>query len=149
MERTLPTHLHVIAWPDSVIDRIGFAPQSIYTELAWTPILGPASVLAYRRLAGTLEHHPDGYRLDVVELAGSLGLGTGTGAHSTIARTLRRIAAFHLAVFVDDATYAIRRRIPPLSVRQASQLSPGLARVVAGYEQRHQGDLTMTTTRTA
>ena len=33
MERTLPTHLHVIAWPDSVIDRIGFSPLSIYNEL--------------------------------------------------------------------------------------------------------------------
>ena len=76
--------------------------------LAWTPILGPASVLAYRRIAGTLDHHPDGYRLDVVELAGSLGLGTGTVAHSTIARTLRRIAAFHLATFTDDGTYAVR-----------------------------------------
>lgn len=146
MERTLPTHLHVIAWPDSVIDRIGFAPQSIYTELAWTPTLGPASVLAYRRIAGTLEHHPDGYRLDVVELAASLGLGTGTGAHSAIARTLRRIAAFHLAVFTDDATYAIRRRIPPLSARQASRLSPSLARVVRGFEQRHYGNVATTRT---
>jgi hypothetical protein len=146
MERTLPTHLHVIAWPDSVIDRLGFAPQSVYTELAWTPILGPASVLAYRRIAGTLEHHPDGYRLDIVELAGSLGLGSGTGAHSTIARTLRRIAAFHLAVFTDDDTYAIRRRIPPLTGRQASRLSPSLARVVAGFEQRHWDDLTTTAT---
>jgi hypothetical protein len=139
MERTLPTHLHVIAWPDSAIDRIGFAPQSVYTELAWTPILGPASVLAYRRIAGTLEHHPDGYRLDVVELAASLGLGIGTGAHSSIARTLRRIAAFHLATFI-DGTYAIRRRIPPLTGRQASRLNPRLARVVRGLEQHHRDD---------
>jgi hypothetical protein len=142
MERTLPTHLHVIAWPDSVIDRIGFAPLSIYTELAWTPILGPASVLAYRRIAGTLEHHPDGYRLDILELAGSLGLGSGTGTHSTIARTLRRIAAFHLATFTDDGTYAIRRRIPPLTPRQASRLSPRLARVVRRLEQHPRGEAT-------
>jgi hypothetical protein len=147
MEWTLPTHLQVIAWPDPVVDRLGFAPQSIYTELAWTPILGPASILAYRRIAGALEHHPDGYRLDVVELATSLGLGAGTGAHSAIARTLRRIAAFHLAVFTDAGTYAIRRRIPPLTARQANRLSPSLARVVRGYEQRHHGGVT--TTRTA
>ncbi len=149
MERTLPTHLHVIAWPDPVIDRLGFAPQSIYTELAWTPVLGPASVLAYRRIAGTLEHHPDGYRLDVAELAGSLGLGAGTGAHSTIARTLRRIAAFGLAVFTDDSTYAIHRRIPPLSTRQSSRLSPSLARVVKGYEQRQRGEDATTVATTA
>jgi hypothetical protein len=148
MERTLSTHLQVIAWPDSVIDRLGYPPQSTYTELAWTPILGPASVLAYRRIAGTLEHHPDGYRLDVVELSTSLGLGVGTGAQSTIARTLRRIAAFHLAVFTDDATYAVRRRIPPLSARQANQLSPNLARVVANFEQRHRGELRTTATVT-
>jgi hypothetical protein len=136
----------VIAWPDPVIDRLGFAPQSTYTELAWTPILGPASVLAYRRIAGALEHHTDGYRLDIIELASSLGLGTGTGNSSPIARTLRRIAAFHLAVFVDDGTYAVRRRIPPLTARQANRLSPGLARVVTGYEQRHQGGVMRTGT---
>ncbi len=146
MERTLPTRLHVVAWPEPVIDRLGFAPQSPYTELAWTPILGPASVLAYRRIAGTLQHHPDGYHLDVVELAGSLGLGTGTGASSSIARTLRRIAAFHLAVFVDDGTYAIRRRIPPLTARQATRLSPCLRRVVTSLEQRHRDELAAATT---
>lgn len=144
MERTLPTHLHVVAWPDPVIDRLGFAPQSPYTELAWTPILGPASVLAYRRIAGALQHHPDGYDFDVAELAGALGLGTGVGAHSSIARTLRRIAAFHLAVFVDDMTYAVRRRIPPLSARQVTRLSPCLARVVTGFEQRHRDELAAT-----
>jgi hypothetical protein len=137
MERTLPTHLQVVAWPDPVVDRLGFPPQSPYSELAWTPILGPASVLAYRRIAGGLLHRPDGYQLDVVELAQSLGLGTGTGIHARISRTLRRIEAFHLAFFPDDSTYAVRRRIPALSGQQLSRLSPELRRVHIALLDRH------------
>ena len=67
MDRSLPLRLKVIAWPDPVIDALGFPATSAYSELAWTPILGPASVLAYRRLAGALQHRPDGYDIDVVE----------------------------------------------------------------------------------
>jgi hypothetical protein len=62
---------------------------------------------------------------------------------------LRRIAAFHLAGFTDDATYAIRRRIPPLSARQASRLSSSLGRVVAAYEQRHRDEVATAVPATA
>ena len=137
MERTIPTHLHIVAWPDPIIDRLGFPPHSPYSELVWTPILGPAAILAYRRIAGGLLHRPDGYQLDVVDLAVSLGLGTGTGTQARISRTLRRVEAFHLATFTDDATYAIRRRIPPLTGQHLSRLSPELRRVHTALLDRH------------
>ncbi len=87
----IPAQLAVVAWPDSVIDALGFPPHDPYSELVATPRLGPSAVLAWRRLAGTLIHRPDGYTLDVADFAQTLGLG-GTGQSSTVSRTLRRLA---------------------------------------------------------
>jgi len=141
MDTSLPTRLHIVAWPDPVIDHLGFAPQSPYSEFCWLPRLGPASTLAYRRLAGTLARRPDGFEIDVVEFAASLGLGTGTGAHAPVSRTLRRLAGFELARFVDDATYAVRRRIPPLSARHLQHLSADLTHVHTEMLARHQVEI--------
>ncbi len=141
METSLPARLYIVAWPDAVIDRLGFPPQSPYSEICWLPRLGPAATLAYRRLAGTLAHRPDGFDIDVVEFAQSLGLGTGTGAHAPVSRTLRRLACFELARFDDDATFALRRRIPPLSARQLGHLSADLQRIHHALLKRHHADI--------
>ena len=141
MERSLPARLHVVAWPDAVIDRLGFPPQSPYSELCWLPRLGPSATVAYRRLAGTLAHRPDGFTVDVAELAASLGLGRGTGAQSPLARTLRRLVAFDLASFVDEGTYALLRRIPPLSRSQLRHLSAELQRTHHVLLERHQAEV--------
>ena len=138
MDTSLPPRLHIVAWPDPVIDHLGFPAQSPYSEICWLPRLGPAATLAYRRLAGTLAHRPDGFDIDVVEFAQSLGLGTGTGAHAPVTRTLRRLTCFELARFVDDGTYALRRRIPPLSARQLGHLSADLQRIHHALLTRHQ-----------
>ena len=76
-----------------------------------------------------------------MEFAQSLGLGTGTGAHAPVSRTLRRLAGFELTCFVDDATYALRRRIPPLSGHQLRHLSADLQRIHHALLQRHQGEI--------
>ena len=128
METSLPARLHIVAWSDAVIDRLGFPPQSPYSELCWLPRLGPSATLAYRRLAATLAQRPDGFDIDVAELAHSLGLGRGTGAQSPVSRTLRRLADFDLARFADERTFALRRRIPPLSRGQLRHLSAELQR---------------------
>ena len=141
METSLPARLYIVAWPDAVIDRLGFPPQSPYSEICWLPRLGPAATLAYRRLAGTLAHRPDGFDIDVVEFAQSLGLGTGTGAHAPVSRTLRRLACFELACFTDEATYALRRRIPPLSAHQLRHLSADLQRIHHALLKRHHADI--------
>jgi hypothetical protein len=141
METSLPARLHIVAWPDPVIDHLGFAPQGSYSEICWLPRLGPAATFAYRRLAGTLAHRPDGFDIDVVELAASLGLGTGTGAHAPVSRTLRRLACFELARFVDDATFALRRRIPPLPARQLRHLSADLQRTHHALLARHEAEI--------
>jgi hypothetical protein len=108
----IPAQLDVVPWPDSVIDVLGFPPHDPYSEFVATPRLGPSAVLAWRRLASTLIHRPDGFTVDVVDLAQALGLGAGTGRSAPISRTLRRLVAFDLACFVDESTYAVRRRIP-------------------------------------
>lgn len=132
----IPAQLTVVAWPDPVIDVLGFLPHDPYSELVWTPTLGPSAVLAWRRMAGMLIHRPDGYTLDVSDFGQTLGLG-GTGQHSTVSRTLRRLAQFGLASFQDQDTYAVRRRIPPASGSQLRRLNPGLLRIHAALLARH------------
>ena len=71
--------------------------RHVYVETYWLPVLGPSAVLAARRLADLLDRHPAGVSLDLVELGASLGVGTGTGRHTQINRTLNRLVDFHLA----------------------------------------------------
>ena len=125
-DNPLPAQLEVVAWPDPVLDALGFLPHDPYSELVATPTLGPSAVLAWRRLAGTLIHRPDGFTLEVGELAHALGHGTGTAHRSPICRTLRRLVAFDLARFIDESTYAVRRRTAPAASSQLRRPSPEL-----------------------
>jgi len=136
----IPAQLAVQAWTDPVVDALGFMPHHPYSELVATPTLGPSAVLAWRRLAGRLIHQPDGFTLDVGELARALGLGAGTGHNAPVCRTLRRLSVFGLARFVDDSTYVVRRRIPPASSSQLRRLSPELQRVHAALLARHDAE---------
>lgn len=133
----IPAQLAVVAWTDSVIDALGFAPHDVYSEAISVSFLGPSSTLAWRRLAGLLAHHPDGLTIDVADFAQSLGLGAGLGRGALVSRTLRRLVAFDLARFVDEGTYAVRRRIPPASSSQLRRLSPELQRVHTALLARH------------
>ena len=126
MNSPFTTSLRIEAWPDPVIDRLGHAPASAYVEWLWLPVIGPSAAWAYRRLTSGLAAQPGGYQVPLSELAHWLGLGQGTGANSTVVRTLRRLVAFQLALQVDDATLAVRRRVPPLTRRRLERLSPYL-----------------------
>ena len=133
----IPTQITVVAWADPIVDALGFPFNHPYSELVALPSLGPSAVLAWRRLAGTLAQHPDGFTLDVAQFAFALGLGAGTARHAPVCRTLRRLVSFRLARFDDDATYAVRRRIPPASGSQLRRLSPELARIHTGLLASH------------
>ncbi len=124
----IPAQLSVTAWVDPVVDSLGFPPHHPYSELVWTSTLGPSAVLSWRRLAGMLLQEPEGFTLDIGEFAQALGLG-GIGHHAPVNRTLRRLAIFGMARFVDDSTYAVRRHIPPLSTSQLRRLNPQLQRL--------------------
>ncbi len=125
----VPTTLTIRAWPDPVIEARGFAPTSTYVEWAWLPVIGPSTTWAFRRLATGLEAQPDGYDIDVAELAQSLGLGSGAGRSSGIFRAITRLVVFGLARWEDESTLAVLRKAPPLAGRQLRRLSPRLQHV--------------------
>ncbi len=128
MNVPLSDSLRIAAWPDEVIDRIGYQPDSAYFEWLWLPRIGPSAAWAYRRLTSGLAARPEGYPVSLEELAHWLGLGRGTGAHSVVVRTLRRLTVFHLAIQIDGSTLGLRRRVPPLTQAQLGRLSPHLQR---------------------
>ena len=128
MDRDFDAEVRIEAWPDPVIDRLGQAPTSAYFEWLWLPRLGPSAAWAYRRLTSGLAASPDGYVIALAELGHWLGVGPGCGRHSVIVRTLRRLVTFHLALQVDAATLAVRRRVPPLTRPQLERLSVHLQR---------------------
>jgi hypothetical protein len=122
------TYFQVTAWTDPVVDLIGFEVTSPYVELCWLPTLGPSATWMLRRLGSGLKAHPEGYPVDVAELAAALGLGANSaaGKSSPVVRTLKRLMMFGMARHGANGTVEVRRRIPPLALRQVHRLSPPL-----------------------
>jgi hypothetical protein len=114
--------LRVVAWPDPLIDALGFDPRSWYVEQFWLGVVGPTSTWLMRRLAACFDVHPDGFELDVAETARSLGLGDRKGAQSPFRRALARCVRFDLARAVPAGGLAIRRHMPPLPRRHLVRL---------------------------
>ena len=117
-------HIRVEAFRDPVCDALGFDPRHPYFEFCYVPIIGPSSAWLVRRLVAGLEGNPHGYELELSALSRDLGLGEGTGRHAPMRRTLDRVARFGLARWIDDRTYQVRRRVPPLTSRQLGRLGP-------------------------
>lgn len=121
----------VVSWPDPLIDALGHDPRSAYVERFWLGILGPSTTWLLRRLAEGLESQPDGFLLDLADTAAALGLGGKGGRHSPFMRALGRCCRFDLAEPRDGDVLAVRRRVPPLTLRQLQRLP---ASVVADHE---------------
>jgi hypothetical protein len=122
------TTFRAMPWNDPVVDLVGFDATSAYIELCWLPTLGPSATWMLRRLAAGFKANPDGYQVDLVQLASALGLGANAkpGRHSPAVRSLQRLVMFGMARPVDDSTLEVRRRIPPLALRQVHRLSAPL-----------------------
>lgn len=84
-------------WTGGQDDGCRYDAGDVYVETYWLPILGPSAVLAVRRIAMWLAAEPTGVSIDLVELGASLGVGTGTGRHTQINRTLTRLIDFGVA----------------------------------------------------
>ena len=126
LDLTLPTdRIHVTAWPDPVIDRLGHDPRSAYAESFWLPIIGPSTYLLLRRLATGLDEHPDGFDLGLLDGASALGLGTRGGRNAPFIRAIARSIQFKLCRY-DHETLAVRRRLAPLTRHQAARLTASL-----------------------
>ncbi len=121
--RSLASVLHVLPWPDPVIDAKGHDPRSPYVERFWLGLLGPSTTWLLRRVASGLEAHPDGFELPLVETARALGLGTPSGRHAPFVRSIQRACQFKLARWHGDQL-EVRRMLPPLSRGQVAKLPP-------------------------
>jgi hypothetical protein len=119
--------LRVTAWPDPIIDQLGFDPRSAYVELYWLSTLGPSTTWLLRRMAHGLDGSPDGFDLDLPACASELGLGSNGGRHSPFARALTRLVQFEIARWQPSiATLEVRRRVPPLNRSQTKHLPDAL-----------------------
>jgi hypothetical protein len=112
-------------WVDPIVDNIGYDPHGRYVELFWLGVLGPTATWLLRRLAFGLDHFPDGYELDLTETATALGLTFVPGKHSPFVRSLQRCVIFGMA-HEGPTGLAVRRRVPPLALRQIERLPPHL-----------------------
>lgn len=113
-------------WPDPVIDRLGHDPRSAYVERFWLPVLGPSTVWFLRRVADALDDAPDGFDLDLIDTARSLGVGMRGGRNSPMLRTIDRCCRFGAARMQGPDAIAVRRRLAPLTRVQAERLPPSL-----------------------
>jgi hypothetical protein len=116
--------LTIRPWPDDVIDQLGFDPRSGYVEHFWLGLLGPSTTWLMRRLVAGFDAEPDGFELPLGETARWLGLGDRGGRNSPFLRAVNRTIQFDLAQASGAAELSVRRRLPPLNLRQVSRLSP-------------------------
>jgi hypothetical protein len=115
------SRLTVRPWPDPVLDALGHDARSAYVEQFWLAIIGPSSLLLLRRLAGRLEHQPDGFDIDPAQWAAELGLGARGGQHGPFWRSIERACRFGLAQRTGPVLM-VRRKLPPLTSRQVRRL---------------------------
>jgi hypothetical protein len=127
---TAPT-LAVEPWPDPVVEAMGHDPRSAYANEYWLPLVGPSVMAVARKLVEQIEAAGGPTTVEVIELAGSVGLGCtvgpeGLARNSRIVATLGRLCQFGLAHTHanPDGTALLRVRTAwaPLTRRQAERL---------------------------
>ncbi len=121
IQPTASSTVTVRPWVDPVVDDDGFDPRSRYVEIFWLGVLGPTATWLIRRLVAGLEQSPDGYDLDLGATAQAMGLSYATGRSSPFAKALQRCVMFGLAHPIDGGL-AVRRRIPPVSLRHLRRM---------------------------
>jgi hypothetical protein len=109
-------------WVDPVIDQVGHDPRSAYVERFWLGVLGPSVTWFLRYLADRLDAAPDGFDLDLDACAWALGLGNLQGPNAAFPRTITRSCQFGAARALGGTTLEVRRKLPPLNLRQLGRL---------------------------
>lgn len=117
--------VNVRSWDDPLVEQLGYDPRSGYAETFYLPIIGPSALWLLRRLAAGFDRSPEGFPLPLPVIASYLGLGHTASRHSPMRRTLMRLVDFHVAR-VGDECLEVRRKIAPLTQRQALRLHPSL-----------------------
>ena len=116
------TQIRIAAWPDQVTAEFGHDPRSAYVERFWLSTVGPSALWLLRTFAYGFDTSPDGYQLDVHNVARALGLGDRTGRHSPLQRAIDRLCHFGLAHVRGNVTLIVRREVPWLDERKVSRL---------------------------
>lgn len=117
--------LEVRPWHDPVIEANGFTIGDPYVEMFWLPVLGPTATWLLRRLATGLDHEPQGYTVDMNELARCIGVACTEGRHNPFTRALQRCIMFGVSHHVPSAlnnAIAVRTVLPPISQRHLVRL---------------------------
>ena len=119
------TELEVQPWRDPVVETRGYNIADPYVEMFWLPVLGPTATWLARRLASGLELQPDGYTLDMQDLARSIGVSYTHGKHNPFARAIHRCIMFGVAQQISvlpHTTLAVRQILPALPIRHLNKL---------------------------
>jgi hypothetical protein len=125
--------LRIVPWPDPVIDTLGHDPRSWYVEQFWLPIIGPTTTWLLRRIVARFDTEPEGFDLNLDDTARGLGLGGREGRHSPFQRALSRSVSFKVARPQGPGALGVRRRLPPLTLRNLERLTPTLQRLHADW----------------
>jgi len=131
----VPETLRIVPWTDPVIDTLGHDPRSWYVEQFWLGIIGPTSTWLLRRIVAGFDSEPEGFDMQLDDVARGLGLGGGEGRHSPFQRALSRCVTFHMARRLGPGALGVRRRIPPLPLRHLSRLPPSLQTLHAEWSE--------------
>lgn len=117
---------HLVRWHDPLIDKLGYDPRSRYVETFWLGVLGPSTTLLLRHLADTLDAGGGVAHVDLLDIAGHLGLGHRGGRNSPLARSIQRAIRFGAARSSGTRTLEVRNRLAPLNRAQVERLPPAL-----------------------
>jgi len=123
-------------WVDPLVDRRGHDPRSRYVEHFWLGVIGPTATWLMRRVAAYFDNEPDGGRVDLEQLAGSLGLSLAKGATSPFGRALQRCVMFGAAraLSTGEIGWEVRRRLPTVAHRHLRKLPPSVQLLHAGWD---------------
>ena len=125
-----PATLTVIRYPDPATEAHGYGPEHAYPELVLCSIVGPSSLLLWRRLARVARHaDATPVSVDTLDLLASIGLGAHLGKNSPGARTIARMVSFDLARQAGRAgeLLAVRTALAPVPDSRLARL-PASAR---------------------
>jgi len=105
--------LKVVPWVDSSVGsscKVVFDLRSDYVERFWLSILGPSATWFARYVASEFAIHPDGFPLDLMEVASRLGLGGSGSRRSLLVKAIARCGTFGLlkVVYRADREYVDR-----------------------------------------
>ena len=127
-------NLFVTPWEDPVVDLVGHDPRSEYAEKFWLGVLGPSAVWLLRHFAHRFDAEPDGFAVDVADLARALGLGGGVSRHAPLGRTVQRCCQFGMTHQFSAQRLTVRRLLPLVARHQLARLPAPLQHEHAVYE---------------